>query len=212
MPADEPPDDEPDRDATSRADDEEPAGVVRGERSVTTAPTATRYSDEPGPVVHEALALDDRHELSRYAQPARDRRGRERIGRGDDRAKHERAPPREVVDERVCDHGHAGGRDGDEADGQQPDRSRGRPQLAKGREEGRAVEERREDAEEDELGVELELRHAGDDPDREAAEDEQDRVRNAQRGGDREHRRHREDEAERDDSVLNVEMHGPIVP
>ena len=167
---------------------------------------------EPGPVVDEALALDDRHELSRDAEPPRDRRRGERIGGGDDRAEHEGAPPREVVDELVCDHGHAGGRDGDEADGEQPDRSRGRPQLAKRREEGRAVEERRQDAEEDELRVELELRHAGDDPDGQAAEHEQDRVRDPQRGRDREHRRHGEDEPERDDSVLNVEMHGPIVP
>ena len=53
----------------------------------------------------------------------------------------------------MCDDGHTDSRDGHEADGEQPDRSRGRPQLAKRREEGRAVEERRQDAEEDELGL-----------------------------------------------------------
>ena len=74
-----------------------------------------------------------------------------------------------------------------------------RAQVAKGREEGRAVEERREHAEEDELRLELELRHPRDEADREAAEDEQDRVRDPKRRRDREHRRDGEDQPERDE-------------
>ena len=110
------------------------------------------------------------------------------------------------------DDGHADGRDDDEADREQPDRPDVRSQVAKRGEEGRAVEERRQHAEEDELRLELELGHPRDDADRQAAEHEQDRIRDAQRRRDREHRRDREDEPQRDESVLDVEMHEPILP
>ena len=179
---------------------------------MTTAAHCDAVEHEPGAVVDETLALDDRHELARNAEATRDRGRRERVRRGDDRPEHERARPREVFDHRVCDDGHADGRHGDEAHRQQPDRPCGRSQVAKRGEEGRAVEERRQHAEEDELGLELELGHPRDDADRQAAEHEQDRIGDAQRRRDREHRRDGEDEPQRDDSVLNLEMHEPIVP
>ena len=47
-------------------------------------------------------------------------------------------------------------------------------------EERRDVEQRRQEQHEHELRVELDIRHAGHEPDAEAAEDEQDRVRHAE--------------------------------
>ena len=100
----------------------------------------------------------------------------------------------------------------DESDREQADRSDVRPEITERREERRAVEQRREDAEEDELRLELELGHCRDDADREAAEHEQDRIRDPQRRSDREHRRDRDDQCQRDDAVLEVQMHRAILP
>ena len=105
------------------------------------------------------------------------------------------------------DDSDADGRREHEAESEQPDRPHVRSQLAKRGEEGGAVEERREHAEEDELRVELELRHARHDADRQAAEDEQDRIRDPERRGDCEHRCDREDQGEGDQAVLELEMH-----
>ncbi len=158
--------------------------------------------DEPGAVVHEALSLDDGHELPRHPEPSRDRGCGKRIGRRHDRSEHEGAAPRQAVDELVCDDRYADrGRD-DEADGEQADRPGARAQVAQRGEEGRAVEEGRQDAEEDELGRQLEVGHPRHDPDDEPTENEQDRIRDPESRSDREHRRDRDDEPQGDQSVL----------
>ena len=87
-----------------------------------------------------------------------------------------------------------------------------RAQIAEGREESGAVEQRWQDAEEDELRRQLELGHARSDPDEQPAENEQDRVRDPEGRSEREHRRDRNDERQRDDPVLDLEMHVSIVP
>ena len=70
-----------------------------------------RVGDERRRVVDQALALDQRHEPPRQAEPRADGRGRDGIGRRDDRADHEAHRPREAADRRVADrrdgeHGH----------------------------------------------------------------------------------------------------------
>ena len=53
-------------------------------------------------VVHEALALEDDHEPAREVQPPGDRRGRDRVGRGDDGTERHRHRPAQL--------GHQGNR------------------------------------------------------------------------------------------------------
>ena len=110
--------------------------------------------------------------------------------------------------ERVRDDRDADGGHDDEADREQPDRPYVGSQVAERGEEGGAVEERRQHAEEDELRLELDVRHSRDDADRQPAEHEQDRIRDAQSRGDREHRRDRAEQPERDDAILQIEVHG----
>ena len=107
---------------------------------------------------------------------------------------------------------HRDGRRDDEADREPADRAGHGAQVAERREERRAVEERRQHAEEDELRLELELRHPGHEAEQEAAEDEQDRVRDTDRGRDDEQPRDGDEERERDEPVRGVEMHRPILP
>ena len=115
--------------------------------------------NEAAAVIHEALALHQHHQLAWDAEATRDRGRRQRIRGRDDRSQNERARPRQAVDELMSDNGHADGCHTDESDRQQADRPNVRTQVTKRGEERRAVEQRRKDAEEDELRLELELGH-----------------------------------------------------
>ena len=112
--------------------------------------------DERGAVVDQRLALDDRHDPSGNVEPAGDRRGRDRVGRGDDRSEHERLRPAEVErlvgDDRDDDH-----RRQHEADREQRDRAHVAPKLAQRGEVGRRVEQRRQEDDEDELRLQLDV-------------------------------------------------------
>jgi hypothetical protein len=112
----------------------------------------------------------------------------------------------------VGDDGDADGREHDEAEREQPDRPNAGSQVTERGEERSAVQERRQDAEEDQLRRKLDGRHPRQEADREAAEHEQDRVRDAQGRREREHRRNGDEQPQRDDSVLEVEVHRPILP
>ena len=167
---------------TSACGEEEQAtGVERGERAGDHGRDGHSIEDEAGAVVHEALALDDRDELAwDSSRRAIDVAASGSVG--ETIAPRTNASPRKALDRRVRDDGDTHRRDDDEPDREEADRPHIGPQIAKRREERRAVEQRRQDAEEDELGLELELRHPRNEPDREAAEDEEDRVRDAEAG------------------------------
>ncbi len=100
------------------------------------------------------------------------------------------------------DHGDDDRRHYYEPDCEEPDRADVGAEIAERGEERGPVEERRQDAEEDELRLELEVGHARHEPDREPADDEQDRIRDPHGGGKREERRDDDQEAERDESGL----------
>ena len=117
--------------------------------------------------------------------------------------------PTGIVDECVRDDRDTDGRREHETDREQPDRPHVRPQLAKRGEESRAVEQRREHAEEDELWVEIDRGIRRNDSDRKTTEHEEDRIRDPKRRRDREHRRNGEDQAEGDQAVLELEVHRP---
>jgi hypothetical protein len=112
----------------------------------------------------------------------------------------------------VRDDGDARRRHDDEADSEHADRADAHSQISQRGEERGPVEQRRQHAEEDQLGAELDRRHAGHEPDRQPAEHEQDWIRNAQGGRDGEHRRHGDEQHDDDDAVLDLQMHGSIVP
>ena len=206
------PDDEPDDDSTDRGEQEEPTGVHGRERAGHDRRDGNAVQHETRAVVHEALALDDQHELARDTEAAGDRGRGDRVGRRDDGAEDEGRRPRKPVDDLVRDDCHPDRRHRDEADREQPDRADIRFQLAERGEEGSAVQERRKHAEEDELRLELDLGHSRDDADREPSENEEDRVRNPESRRQREERRDRGEQAERYDPGLDFEMHPGIVP
>ena len=109
-------------------------------------------------------------------------------------------------------HGDPDGRHQHQPDREQADGLRVHAEIPERGEERGAVEQHRQHPEEDELRLELELGHPRHEPDREAAEDEQDRVRDAQHRREREQRRDGDEKDERDDADLGVEVHERIVP
>ena len=67
--------------------------------------------DQRGRVVQQRLALEDRGDPARQPDPAADRRGRDRVGRRDDRADREGERPSEVGQEQLDDDGDTDGRE-----------------------------------------------------------------------------------------------------
>jgi hypothetical protein len=75
-----------------------------------------------------------------------------------------------------------------EPDRVQADPAQVRPQVAQRREVGRVEQERRQEDQEDEIRVELDLRHAGHEPDKAPGHHQQDRVGDPERAGQHRHR------------------------
>ena len=174
---------ETDRDPAEHGPDEVARRVQERERARDHGHGREPEEDERGSVVDEALALDDRDRAARNAEAAGDRRRGERVGRRDDRAEHEAHGPREAdhVVSRDRDHHH---RQRHEPDREQRDRPQVALQVAQtGVERGR-IEERRQDPEDDRVGRKGHRRHERDEPEREPADDQQDRVRDAKRVGE----------------------------
>ncbi len=116
-------DSEADADPADDVQDEGPGRFPEREGPADDGDDGELVGDERRAVVHEALALDERDEAARQAEPLRDRRRGRRIGRRDDRSEDEGAPPTEAGDELVRDHrdDHHGAEhepDGQERDGE----------------------------------------------------------------------------------------------
>ena len=189
-----------------------PSAAPRNSRPASSAeklpPTAAAdrdaVGDQRGGVVDEALALDHVHQSSWRAEPPHDRRRGHRIRRGDDRAEREGHRPRQL-DHLVPEDGDHADRGRDQTRREQRDRARVVPQRAQVREEGGRVEKRRQEDHQHQLRLELISGMPGQQPERQSAENERDRI------GDREparkHVQPRDRDEEGDDEDLEV-LHG----
>jgi hypothetical protein len=141
----------------------------------------------------------------RRAQPAQD------LGRGDgvrgrdDRSQHERFGPAQP-DDVVCDDSYDDHRHHDNADRKQGDRPGVAAQVAQRGEESGAVEQRREEDQQHQVRVQLQLRDARDVADSDAAEHEGDRVRHAQHARQHREARGAREQAEHDQLQM---LHAP---
>ena len=206
-------DPQPDRDPADRVEDELRARLPERERAGDRRDDRGPVEDERARVVQEALALDHGDQAARDAEAAPDRGGGDRVGGRDDRAEHERRRPRQVVDEPVRDGGDTDHRRGDEPDREQGDGPEVRAQVAHRGEEGRRVEQRRQEAEQDDLGPELELGQTRDEREREPAQHQQDRVRNPQDGREDDEDPDAEEQPDELPQLMGVEVdHGTIRP
>ncbi len=191
---------DPDRDPAGRADHEVERRVRQRERPRHDGRDRELVDDEARGIVDEALPLDDRHVTPRCAEPAGDRGRRDRVGRGDDRAEHERHIPGQARNH-VRHPADDDRRDDHEADRQQRDRLHVRAQLVQIAEERRRIEQRRQRDDEDDRRVDLEVGDARHEAQQRAADDEDDRVRDARAVRDHEHRGDGDQQAECDELV-----------
>src|SRR6266540_2274218 len=107
----------------------------------------------------------------------------QRVGRRDDRPQRECRGPGQPGDQRVRDrrdgdHGHQ-----DQHHRRQRDRPRVAAQVRRWREEGRPVQQRRQEQHQHQVGWQLHGRDPWHEPEQESAEDEQDRVRHPDHAG-----------------------------
>ena len=165
-----------DRDAHDRVEDEAAARLGHREAPADDGRHRELVGDEGRRVVDQRLAFDDRHVAARGADARGDRRRRDGIGGRHDGAQHEGRLPRHPVDHLVGDDRHAHHREDHEADREQADLAQVVAQLVQRGEEGRGVEQRRQDDDQHDVGVELHVGDARDEAERRAADDEQDRI------------------------------------
>ena len=114
------------------------------------------------------------------------------------------APSTNAAAHGTPEHGVGHGRDGGDRDQHEPDREQRdrRPvglQLVRGDRDRRRVQQRREEDEEHDVGVELRRRQARDEADHQAAEHERDRVRDA--AAQAEPRQHGDGEQQEDEQL-----------
>ena len=173
------PGDEAHRQAADAGQHELEAGLGQRERPRDHRRDRELVEHERGPVVGEVLALDDRQQAPRRPDTSQDLRRGYGVGGGDDRAQYEGGPPVEP-DHVVRDGGNRDHGDQHHRHGQQEYRARVAAQVAQRREERGAVEQRRQEDEQHQLRVELDLRDAGHEADDGAAEHQRDRVGNPQ--------------------------------
>ena len=202
---DHPADREADGDPAGDAEDEVPGSGRERKAAGHDGEHRVAVRDERGAVVDQALPLDEAADPTGEPEALRDRSGGRGVRRRDDRAENERHRPREprndgVGDERDEHHGQQ-----HEADRQKDDRLQVRAELAEGREEGRAVEERRQDGDENEIRGKLDLGDPRDETEGEPAEHEEDRVRGPHPLGDDDQRSRRGEEDEEDEAVFGGE-------
>ena len=100
------------------------------------------------------------------------------------------------LDERVGDDGDHDRRGQHAADGEQGDRLQLGAEVTERRVEGGGVEQRRQEEEEDQLRLEREVGQARHEAERQAADDEQRRIRNRQPAGHRDQRQDDDEQTE----------------
>jgi hypothetical protein len=164
--------------------------------------------DQGGAVVDEALALDQRDDPARQSEPLGDGGGRGRVGRRDDCPEHERARPAETRDHHVGDRGHDQHRRQHEPDGEKGNRPCELAQVAKRCEERHAVKERRQDRDQYEIRRQLHVRRSWNEAEPKTSEDEQDRIRDADRLSRRKEGGAGRQQPDENEAVVRREAHG----
>ena len=192
----EPADREPGGDAAEGDADELQGGVAEAEGAAGRDPDRDPVEDEGGAVVDHRLAFDQQPHPFGGAEAAEDRGRGDGVGGGEDGAEDRRLGPAQLRDEGVGDEGDDGGGEEDEPDREQAERQHQRPQLLRRGAPAGGVDQRRQEDEEDRVGVEFDLGQARDQGDREAAEDEHDRRRDLAEVGEADQQRRRQQQDE----------------
>ena len=144
--------------------------------------------DQGGGVVEQPFALQDGDDPLRQAEPLGDGHGGDRVGRGHDGPEAERDRPRQP-ERGMGEHGHAAHGDQHEPDGQERDRAQVGPHLAHRDVQRGPVQQRRQEHQQGQVGVELDPRETRHEPDPDPDDHEQDRVGHARPRGQRDHHR-----------------------
>ena len=164
-----------------------------------------------GGVVEQRLALEDRHDPAREADPPRDRRRRDGVGRCHDGTDREAGTPAEVGQQPVHEHGDAGGGEGDQPDRQQEDRPPVGVEVDEARLDRRGVEQWRQQPEQHDFRAQLDVGH-----ERQERADDADRDEHEWRGqvellADRGHDHHGDDHADEREDQSHRGHHAPEV-
>ena len=176
----EPAEREADQDAADRDDHEPGRRIEQRERPAGGGRQGRAQRDQRRRIVHEALALEDGDHPARHPEPLEDGRRGDGVRRRDDRAERERGRPAQIRHQQMRHDRDRGHREQDEADGQQEDGPQVGLELADRGEVARTEQDRWQEQQEDEVGLEVDIRERRDEAQDQPADDQHDGVRDAQ--------------------------------
>ena len=191
-----PADDDADDDPTDRGDDE-PRQRFGEDEAGADGDHGGPIGDQRRRIVEQCLAFDERPDDPRRPEPAEDRRGRQRVGRPDDRPERECGRPTQTRDQGVRHDRDEDHREQHQADRQADERGQVRAEVADRGFRCRAEEQRRQEDQQDQVRLEVDAGQPRDEGQAEASQHEQCRVRDGDAASDLVHDRDR-DEDEQD--------------
>ena len=164
-------------DATCRRPHKPPRRIRRRESAGNEGGNRKLQCNQRGGIIHETLALEDHLYPMRNAEPANNRRRRNRIWRGNNCSEGKRSRPwkrrhNEMRDPRNCEHccQH-------QPDGEQEYRAQISPEITPGCEQRGRINQRRKNKVEHNVRIQIHRRQSRHETQSESAKDEHDRIR-----------------------------------
>ena len=182
-------------DGPARAGEHEPpAGLEPRDGPAADGRDRDPVGDQRGRVVEQALPFQDRHDAVGQAHPTGHGGSGDRIRRRNDRSQRDPDRPRGPGHHGVEDHGHDHRGEQDEPDRQKSDRAPVGPEGGQRSVDGRGEQQRREDEDQHDLGVERESGEPRHERQDDAGQNQQDRL--GQLPAPRGHPHHRDEQHE----------------
>jgi len=177
-------DDGPDQDPASRCDHEPDQGFREDECAAERRDHRGPIGDQRGRIVEQRLAFDQRPNDPRRPEPAEDRRGGQGVSRADDRSERERRGPAQTGHQGVGHERHQDHREQHQPDRETNQRGDVRAKIADRGFRCGGKQQRRQEDEQDQVGLEFDPGKTGDEGKTEATKNEQRRIGHADPTGD----------------------------
>src|ERR1044071_8580558 len=173
-----PADDQSDGDATEHDPQKLSSGMMEGERARGQRGNRKTKRNQSGGIIDQAFAFDHGHNPAGNPQVLRNGGGGDSVRRGNDCAQNETRRQRKVRQQIMREITDRYRRTQHQANRQQQNRPQVEVEIAPGRENRRGIKERRQKKEKHQLWIQSDCWQTGNERDRQAANHQQDGVRN----------------------------------
>ena len=169
-------------------------------------------SEQAGSIVNEALSFENVHDARRQPDTPGNRSGGNRVCRGDNGAEHEAETPIKAGEDFRRNQGDSCNGESDQAERQKKDTDKVVMKVAPGSGPGSGIEQWRKNNEEDKIGIECDVRDAGNKAEEQSADHHDDRVWRSQFSGEKSENDNKKQQKKKDEFDFSDSSHSrPIV-